>query len=184
MGHVVRVHWCAVYHDVRGDVAWYTQVHMVLNAHFFILIGGVAIVLFGLGALWYGPLIFGKRWMHIHGADKYSKDELARMQKEMMPAFVVQFLLTIVQVGVLFVLLYELVPKTFIDIGLPAYTYDFVTTLEYAALFWVGFVVPLQAGVVMWGSDAKKWWLQKCAIMGGYQALSLAIVVAAFVWFA
>jgi hypothetical protein len=60
-----------------------------------------AVVQFVLGALWYSPLLFGKWWMQVMEVAHLSKDELAKMQKEMTPAYIAQFVCAFVMVWVL-----------------------------------------------------------------------------------
>lgn len=44
---------------------------------------GATLFAFILGAVWYSPLMFGNLWAKINGSDKYTKEELAKLEKEM-----------------------------------------------------------------------------------------------------
>ncbi|CAN5206544.1 DUF1761 domain-containing protein [soil metagenome] len=125
----------------------------------------VATVLqFMAGALWYGPL-FGKMWMKIHHCDGLSKEELAKMQKEIMPYYGLQFLVTLVTTVILGILIKNL----------PQYSAHYL-----AFLLWLGFIVPTQISAIMFGNDEKKWFVQKTSIMAG--AAFACVMIAATVF--
>ena len=121
---------------------------------------------FILGALCYSPVLFGNIWMKIMGAEKYTKEEIAKMQKEMTPFYLLQFFLTILTT---FVLANNLSFNHLV--GMPAYFYSF--------FMWLGYIMPIQVGSVIWGSTPKKFWLKQIFIMVSYQFV--AIMLATFI---
>lgn len=125
------------------------------------------VVLFVLGGLWYSPLMFGNWWMQIMEVTHLSKEELAKMQKDMVPAYVAQFFITFIYVYVLI---------HFINMGKVA---D-VTFSSYALSFWIwfGFLLPTQIGAVMWSQTKKKYWMKQIFVAGLYQLV--AIMLATF----
>ena len=60
------------------------------------LILAATVVQFVLGALWYSPLMFGKIWMQVMEMGNKSKEELAKLQKEMAPFYALQFVLAFI----------------------------------------------------------------------------------------
>jgi hypothetical protein len=119
---------------------------------------GASIFLMVMGAVWYGPL-FGKHWMKIIGAEHMSKDEMEKTQKEMMPMYVLQFVLTLITSFVLYYFI-KLIPVR--------------TGIDVAFWIWVGFAMPAAAGSI-W--DTKKGLrLQKFLIVAGYQLVTLLVL--------
>lgn len=57
---------------------------------------------FGLGALWYSPLLFGDAWVRAQG---YQQDQLRRLQRQAGRAYVVSFLCLVTLALVMSVLL-------------------------------------------------------------------------------
>lgn len=118
-----------------------------------VLAVGIAVILqFILGAVWYGPLLFGNLWMKIHDCDKLSKEEMQKMQNQMMPYYGVQLFVTLVTTVVLAILMKEL----------PQYS-----PFNLAGILWIGFMVPAQVSAVIFGKDEKKWFAKKLSIMAG-----------------
>lgn len=121
---------------------------------------------FILGMLWYSPLMFGKIWMSIMEVSHYSKEELQKMQKTMMPFMGVQFVLTFVTTWVLASNL------TFSNItGSAAYV--------YALFMWFGYMMPVTVSSVIFGSTKRHNWLKQIWIMSGMQVIG--ILLAAFI---
>jgi hypothetical protein len=73
---------------------------MDIMINYWAVIGG-AIFLFVMGMIWYGPL-FGKLWTKIVGAEHMSREEMAAMQKKMMPMYALQVALGLVTSYVLY----------------------------------------------------------------------------------
>ena len=57
-----------------------------------------AVLAFALGALWYSPVLFEKRWMAGHG---YKEDKLKEMQAGMGPSYAIAFLCWLTMAAVL-----------------------------------------------------------------------------------
>lgn len=119
-----------------------------------------AVSQFVLGALWYSPLLFGKLWMSIVGAEGCSEEEKKAMQKQMTPFYALQFLITVLYTFVLNVLLVN------------ATSYD---PYAVALLVWLGFVVPIQVSGVIWGGTKKVLWVKQICIMTSYQLVGILI---------
>ena len=115
---------------------------------------------FILGALWYSPLMFGKWWMQIMEATHLSKEELKKMQKEMAPFYLLQFLLTLF--------------TTVAFANLAAYIIVF-SLYHLAFWVWVGFIAPIQIGTVLWGKTAKRYWVKQILVMTSYQLVAIMI---------
>ncbi len=119
-----------------------------------------------LGALWYGPL-FGKKWMHIIGAKEMKAEENLpagqagkQMQKQAMPLYLIQFLLTLFQVYVL---------AQYIAGWTDA------SGIENSLWIWAAFVMPTIAGASMWNNDSKEIAWSRFLIQGGYQLVLFVI---------
>lgn len=121
-----------------------------------------ALLQFVLGALWYSPLLFGKVWMQIMEVTNLSKEELQKMQKEMMPFYGLQLVLTLITT---FVLASQLAFNNLT--GGPAYFYAF--------FIWLGYIAPTQVACVVWANTKKKYWAKQTAIMLAYQLVGIMI---------
>jgi hypothetical protein len=122
-----------------------------------------AVVQFVLGALWYSPVLFGNTWMKVMGAEKFTKEEIVKMQKEMGPFYALQFVLGLITI---FVLASNLAYNNLSGAG--AYAYAF--------FMWFGYIMPIQVGSVIWGSTAKKFWLRQILIMISYQLVAFMLI--------
>ncbi len=118
----------------------------------------VTFVQFIFGALWYSPLLFGKQWMDSMGTTHVSPEERKKMQKSMMPFYILQFAMTLGTNVILFLFM-RLLPLT--------------GALSLAGLIWIAFFVPTQISGVIWGNTPKKKWLKQILIMISFQLLSL-----------
>ncbi len=127
------------------------------------------VVQFVLGAVWYSPLMFGKWWMQIMEVAHLSKEELQKMQKEMWPFYLLQFVITFI-FTVSFFGTHEMAAKAIPGCSI----YQMVIGV------WFGFVLPIQIGSVIWGNTKKKYWLKQIFVMTSYQIVSL--LLAAFIW--
>ncbi len=103
-----------------------------------------------IGFLWYGPL-FGKPWSELMGWGEMTPEKMAEMQKKARPAYAVQFLAALVMA---FVLAHELIFAS-------AYTDTSGISAGIAAGFWnwVGFIVPVTIGTVLWDGKPWKLWI-------------------------
>ena len=114
------------------------------------LVGLATLAQFIAGALWYSPLIFGKWWMEIMESTNMSKEELQKLQKEMMPFYGLQFLLTLF--------------STFAFANFMVYATNL--GIYHAAFWiWIGFMVPLQISSVIWANTKRKYWCKQIFVM-------------------
>lgn len=106
-----------------------------------------------LGALWYSPLLFGNIWMRINNMSMPSREDMAKMQREMIPTYIIQFVmsLTLVYVLVHFI-------KGWTD----------VSGIEAALWIWLGFVVPTLASSVLWTNESRNDKFSRFAVQAGY----------------
>lgn len=116
---------------------------------------------FILGAVWYSPLLFGKWWMQIMECTDMSKEEMEKMKSKMMPFYGLQFLLTLFT------------------------TVSFANLLPYIPSFgpyhvafwiWIGFIVPVQIGSVVWANTKQKFWLKQIFVMAAFQFVSMMLM--------
>ncbi len=113
---------------------------------------------FIVGALWYSPLMFGKWWMEIMECTNLDKDELKKMQKEMMPFYALQFFLTLF--------------ATISFANLVPYISSF-GIYHIAFWIWLGFISPALVGAVIWGNTKKKYWIKQIFVMLSMQLVGL-----------
>ena len=114
-----------------------------------------AIVSIILGSLWYGP-IFGKTWMRLMKVDAdCMTDPVKRKaaQKQAMPLYLIQFLLSLLEIWVL---------AKFIASGFSS------SGLCTALWIFVGFVLPMAAQGSMWNNDTKKDNWTRFSIVAGF----------------
>ena len=109
--------------------------------------------------IWYTP-IFGKKWGEIHDFDKLDKKTQARMQQQMLPLMLAQFVVGAVSAVVL---------AHFIA-ALPS-----VEWWKLAFWLWLGFVLPTQFGAVVFGGTEPRWVRTKLAIMAGGGLLTIML---------
>ncbi len=112
-----------------------------------------------VGYVWYGPL-FGKKWLEIIGATALDKEGREKMQKEAMPLYGIQFVLSLLQLYIL---------AHFIK------GWTEVSGVENALWLWLGFVVPTLAGGAMWNNNPNRIKLSMFLIQAGYQLVMFVI---------
>ncbi len=96
---------------------------------------GAAFVSVIIGIIWYHPRVFGGVWMRLSGITP----EMAERAKRRKPIHVIfGFLASILVAYVLF------------WFGAAWSVYDWATALQLAFWCWIGFVVPLLLGSVIW----------------------------------
>jgi hypothetical protein len=139
---------------------------MELNYTLIIL---ATVLQFALGALWYSPLVFGKWWMEVMEVTHLSKEEIQKKQKEMAPAYVAQFIVAFIMTWVL--------ASNFVFLGLS--TDSGIAAYTLAFFFWLGYMLPVQVGAVMWSQTKKKFWIKQIFVASSYQLL--AILLATFI---
>ena len=109
-----------------------------------VLVSAVSAIV--IGSVWYGPL-FGKKFMALMGFEKLSADEQAAMKKGMAKTYALQFLSSVLMLGVLAWLLPALGAASAVG-GMKA-----------AFWVWLGFVMPVQLGQQLWGGKMGLFWL-------------------------
>ncbi len=109
------------------------------------LVFAATVAQFALGAVWYSPLMFGKWWMEINDCTKLTPAELKAMQKTMGPFYGLQFVLTLFTT----VSFANLLPY------IPAFS-----AIHVAFWIWIGFIVPIQIGSVIWGGSKQRFWVK------------------------
>jgi hypothetical protein len=114
-------------------------------------------------------MLFGKAWMRLNNVDpEYMNDPVKRkeMQKQALPAYILQLLLSLVQIFIL---------AKFISLGGNALT----TSL----LVWLGFLMPMSAQGSMWNNDTKKNNQTKFLIVAGFNlilSIALGLIIGAW----
>ncbi len=116
-----------------------------------------------IGFLWYGPL-FGKKWSQLMGGGEMTPEKMAEMQKKAMPGYAVSFVAALVMA---YVLAHGLVFGN-AYLGMSGVT----AGLMGAFWYWLGFVVPVTIGTVMW--DGKPWSLW--FINAGYYLVAILVM--------
>ncbi len=108
-----------------------------------------------IGAIWYGPL-FGKKWMAIIGVTPKMMNDPAckEQQKGMWKAYVIQFLVALIQIYTLAYAINLFPEKSGVVISL--------------CLF-LGFVFPLVVGGCLWNNESKQKSWNRFMIQGSYQ---------------
>ncbi|HVS79549.1 MAG TPA: DUF1761 domain-containing protein [Candidatus Paceibacterota bacterium] len=109
-----------------------------------VLIAAVASMI--VGSIWYGPL-FGKRYIREMGWENHTPEERERMKKSMTKSYVIQFVASFVMFFVL-----DWYINTGINTGLTA-------GIGNAFGAWIGFIVPIKLGDVLWGGKKSLFWL-------------------------
>jgi hypothetical protein len=109
-----------------------------------ILTAAVASII--IGSVWYGPL-FGKKFMQAMGMDKWSEEHKAKMKKSMMMSYVGQCCASMVM---FFVLDWYIITSMHTGI---------MGGIANAFGLWIGFVVPLALGDVLWGGKKSLFWM-------------------------
>lgn len=95
-----------------------------------------------VGALWYSPILFGKMWMKLSGM---SQEKMAEAKKKsMVKPYAVSFIGLLVMAYVL---------AHFLAIGVAVTASD---ALLVAFWLWLGFVVTIKIGDVLWAGDPVK----------------------------
>jgi hypothetical protein len=128
-----------------------------MEVNYIVIIGG-AVLSMVVGSIWYGPL-FGKKWMEICGVSDADVEKRKQMQKEAMPLYGIQFVLSILQVYILSNLI----------------TYTNGPGIGVAFFMWLGFVMPTIAGCSMWNNNPNKVRWAQFLIQSGYQLVMFVI---------
>lgn len=120
-----------------------------------------AVVSFILGGLWYSQVLFGNVWMKLMGMDmkKMQTPEMCKQAQKSMAA------------GFVFQLLTAFILAHFISF-LPEK--NLMNYLQLAGWIWLGFVLPVCAGSILWESRPFKLFL----INASYQLCQLLVIAA------
>lgn len=100
-----------------------------------------------VGSIWYGPL-FGKIFMREMGMDTWSPEKKEAMKKKMLWSYVGQFIGSFV----MFFFLAGLI------VGFGQTT--LVGGLWVAFTVWLGFIMPVVLGELLWGGTKTMFWLK------------------------
>lgn len=96
-----------------------------------------------VGMLWHSQMLFGNMYMKAIGADmNMPKEKMAEIQKKMWQLYITQFILSILQV---YVLWHYLVGAA-----------GAMTPLSNVFWIWLGFLMPTVAGQWMWSARPRK----------------------------
>jgi hypothetical protein len=109
-----------------------------------VLVSAVAAMV--IGSIWYGPL-FGKKFMEASGMNKWTPEQQAAMKKKMMVSYAAQFAAS-------FVMFYTVAG---IIIGFSDNTA--LGGMVAAFLVWLGIIVPVKIGDLVWGGSKTMFWL-------------------------
>ena len=107
--------------------------HIMINAWSIVV---AAVVAFGIGALWYSPILFGKEWMAL--TKKTEADMAAAKAKGIWKLYIVQFIMSLVSFGVLAFLISS---SGAMDAGDGAFL---------GFLVWLGFTATDAVGGLLW----------------------------------
>ncbi len=118
------------------------------------------VVAYVIGAIWYSVL-FQKQWMEVTGANKRSPEEMKKMAKEAGPFYVVQLLITLLQVYVL---------ARFINQAADT------NGLETAIWIFAGFILPTLVGAVMWTGAERSLMKKQIGIQLGCQIVTVVVM--------
>jgi hypothetical protein len=137
----------------------------------YLAIGACGVLAMIIGFLWYGPL-FGKKWATLMGWGDMTPEQLAEKQKQARSSYAITFVASLVSA---YVLAHALIFAS-------AYLNASGVTAGLAAGFWnwLGFVMPVTLGSVLW--DSKPWSLW--FINAGYwlvQLLAMGVLLALWV---
>lgn len=125
----------------------------------YLLILICAVLSLVIGFVWFGPL-FGKLWLRVIKADELTLKARAEMQKKAKPLYILQFLMTVVQVAVLATLIKGL---------------SGIHAVNYTLLIWLGFIVPVLGGTALWNNDSKEIARTRFLIQTGYQLVLFVV---------
>lgn len=113
------------------------------------------------GMVWYGPFMFGKKWMEINGITQMMLDARKdEMNKQMMRLMGVQTVLSLFQVYVL---------AHYIK------GWNEASGIENALWLYGAFVIPTLAGAIMWSNESSKNAWARFWIQAGYQLVMFVV---------
>ena len=109
-----------------------------------VLVSAVASMV--IGSIWYGPL-FQKPFSKAMGMDNMTEEQRQAMKKTMMPAYIKQFVASVLMFYVFAWLLGALGATTPMN------------GIQVAFWVWLGFIVPVKFGDALWGGKMMLFWL-------------------------
>ena len=107
-----------------------------------VLVSAIAAMV--VGYLWFGPL-FGKKWTKSNGMDQWSEEKRREASKSMTKAYVITFVLALVQAWVLAGVIWFMAHAVNSDITVAG-------GLKAGFMMWLGFILPIKFGDKAWGS--------------------------------
>jgi hypothetical protein len=106
-----------------------------------------------VGSLWYSPLLFGRTWMRLNKMNSADMGGKSQMQKEMAVIYSLQIAFAFLQAYVL---------AHFVE------GWNDVSGVEVAIWIWLGFIIPVLAGSVMWTMEKWQDKVARFSIQAGY----------------
>lgn len=129
----------------------------------FVAVFIATIVSMVIGSLWFSPLLFGKLWIALSGK---SQKELAGQKKRgMIHIWILAFVGAFITSYVLYHFTVLLSMETLADALLGAFW------------IWLGFIAPVQLGIVLW--DGKPWKL--FVLLAAYHLINLMVIAGVLV---
>ncbi len=119
-----------------------------------VLAAGIANLV--IGFIWYNPSVLGTIWMQLAGI---SPAQMEAGKKKMPLIMIVAVLAAVVMAYVM------------AHFGIAWGVFDVVGAVELAFWLWIGFVVPVSLGVVLWEGKSVKLF----AINSGYWLVSMIV---------
>jgi Protein of unknown function (DUF1761) len=121
----------------------------IMNLNWLTLIA-VIVIQYVIGAFWYS-VVFKNQWMGInHPEGVPSKEEQARLEKEAIPYYIIQLLMTVATAAVQWYFI-AMNPSNW---------------LQTSFLIWLGFLVPAVVQTIIWSDPKNKQKILQTAIMG------------------
>ena len=117
----------------------------------FLLILGVSILQIIIASVWFSPILFGKFWMKINGAEDLSKHEMKELGKSAIPFYVIQFFLQLVTNAVIYIAVNNAGPSG----G------------AFALVVWFAFMMPIVVQNEIWINSENSVKFKKILIVGG-----------------
>lgn len=127
-----------------------------------LVIVGLTVFSIVLGMIWYGAL-FGKKFAWANNWPDFNTlppEEKAKKQKEALPYYLLQAIVTFVQMMVL---------AWFVE------TIGRVDGMEVAFWLWLGFIMPIVVGNAVWSMQSTNKKLTLIGIGLGYQLVLMAV---------
>lgn len=127
-----------------------------------VLVSGIFMMV--LGAIWYGPL-FGKQWIALMGFDP---QKVADMQSKGASAMWKSYaLMALGALSMSFILAHSIIfAETYLNM------WNISGGLAVGFANWLGFIVPITLGSVLWEGKSWKLW----ALNAGYYLVGLLVI--------